>query len=544
MPTASLDLPFAVPAKERDKTCTVGMEVAAILLMAEAKRGKPGLLGGTSGKISFLSKLHYPLWAVPWENGSLIIDGLGMSPSVIAKQQLPDVAQFLEDIERGASAREQFRNALEKHLNTFSDFAGRVHMQMDALMADKDLLADLSEHAKETSDMKTESIASNIVLTPLKLDVQAALETAKLTQDLNKQLHSETDSLEYAKNLLADTTKLHEQMIAKEIEYIREGYDARVAKIKPAIEAKVDQILKDRDARMAKMNRLTETELQAKGREKQKRERELQKLELGKADMVRKREARKRKHDKIGETHWEHRIRINENKADELNARIRALTEFMEKTRAQADADLERLNQGFQWLIDQERRKIVDIEVQRDDALAAKQRETEALKLVAGKIGERIEALRRRKMDEEDETKRLAISSQFSDVTLLCLPFYLVGYQTDNTTRFHIFPPVKLLGSEGAITAIRKKLRDVTSASRISLFFKPRSKAVSRLLEFMVEEKLKSDKAFKDSLVETATSANMLFKDGLRGILAKGMAELKAEGWITPKEENLMKLYT
>jgi hypothetical protein len=216
----------------------------------------------------------------------------------------------------------------------------------------------------------------------------------------------------------------------------------------------------------------------------------------------------------------------------------------MEKTRAQAEADLERLNQGFQWLIDQERRKIVDIEVQRDDALAAKQRETEALKLVAGKIGERIEALRRRKMDEEDETKRLAISSQFSDVTLLCLPFYLVGYQTDNTTRFHIFPPVKLLGSEGAITAIRKKLRDVTSASRISLFFKPRSKAVSRMLDFIVEEKLKSDKAFKDSLVETATSANMLFKDGLRGILAKGMAELKAEGWITPKEENLMKLYT
>ena len=542
MPTANLDLPFAVPSKERDKAFTPSMEVAAILLQAEAKRGKQGLFGTTLGKISFVSKLYYPLWAVPWGNCSLVVDGLGMSVSVIAKQQLPNVTLFIEDIERGASVRELFRSALEKHLNVFSDFAGRVHVQMDSLIADNDLLTALTEYVKEALSEKQDR-ATAIALAPCKLDLQAAAETAKLAQNLDKEIRSEIASLEYARELLDETTRFHEQMILKEISNTREIYDAQIAQLKPAVEKKLDQLIDERDGRVAKMNRIRDAELRGKESEKARRERELQKLELGKADLIRKREARRRRHDKVGEARWEHRIRANENKTDEVKARIRALAAFIEKTRAQAEADIEKMRQGYQWLIDQEMRKITDIETQRDEAVGVKQRETEALKLVAKKIGEEIDELSVKKREEAEELRRLSVTQQFDDVTLLFLPFYLTGYQTENKMRFQVFPPVKVLSSEGVVATIRKKLGDFRAASRASLFLQPRSKAVSRMLDSAVEEKMESDKAFSGALVEAAVSGNIMLKDSFKATLTKGVAELKAEGWITSKEEDFVKAY-
>jgi hypothetical protein len=541
MPTASLDLPFAVPAKERDKAFTPSMEVAAMILQAEAKRGKQGLFGAALSKISFVSKLYYPLWAVPWENRSLIVDGLGASISVIAKQQLPNVTLFIEDIERGASIRELFRSALEKHLNMFSDFAGRAHVQVDSLVADNDLLTALTEYVKEAAS-DTQKKETAITLAPFKLDLQATVETATLAQNLEKEIRSEIASLEYARRLLDETTKFHEQMILREISNTREIYDDQIVQLKPAVEKKRDQLIDERDSRVAKMNRIKDTELRGKESEKARRERELQKLELSKADLVKKREARERRHDKVGEAHWEHRIRANENKADEVKARIRALAAFIEKTSRQSEEDIEKIRQGYRWLIDQETRKITDIEAQRDEAVGVKQREIEALKLVARKIGEEIGELGIRKREEAEELRRLSVIQQFDDVTLLCLPFYLAGYQTENKTRFQVFPPVKVLSSEGVMATIRKKLGDFRAVSRASLFLQTRSKSMNRMLN-LVQEKMESDKAFSGVLVEAAVSSNIMLKDGFKETLSKGVAELKAEGWITSKEEDFVKAY-
>jgi len=542
MPAASLDLPFAVLAKERDKAFTPSMEVAAMILQAEAKQGKQGLFGTTLGKILFVSKLYYPLWAVPWENRSLVIDGVGASISVIAKQRPPNVTLFIEDIERGASIRELFRSALEKHLNMFSDFAGRVHVQVDSLIADNDLLAALTEHVKEALSNKQDRETA-IALVPCKLDLQAAVETAKLAQNLDKEIQSEIASLEYARRLLDETTKFHEQMILGEISNTHEIYDAQIAQLKPAVEKKLDQLIDERDGRIAKMNRISDTELKGKESEKARRERELQKLEMSIADLARKHEARRRKHDKIGEVNWEHRIRANENRTDEVKARIGALAAFIEKTRRQAEVDIEKMRQGYQWLIDQEMRKITDIEVQRDEAVGIRQREIEALRLVARKIGEEIGELGIRKREEAEELRRLSVTQEFDDVTPLCLPFYLAGYQTENKTRFQIFPPVKVLSSEGVMATIRKKLGDFRAASRASLFLQTRSKSMNRMLN-LVEEKMESDKAFSGVLIEAAVSSNIMLKDGFKETLSKGVAELKAEGWITSKEEDFVKAYT
>ena len=93
------------------------------------------------------------------------------------------------------------------------------------------------------------------------------------------------------------------------------------------------------------------------------------------------------------------------------------------------------------------------------------------------------------------------------------------------------------------MATIRKKLGDFRAASRASLFLQPRSKAVNRLLDPIVEEKMESDKAFNKDLVEAAVSSNIMIQDSFKETMTQGMAELKAEGWITPKEEDSVKAY-
>jgi hypothetical protein len=539
MPTTSLDLLFAAPVKETGKTFTPSMEIAAILFLAERRRRKRSLFVAEPQKISFVSKLHYPLWASPWENDVLIADGLGFFSSTVTTQVLPDVRLFVDDVERGATVREQFRNTLEKHEKTFSDFAKTVEVQVDALIIEKELLSSVLEHVKETVSLESKQNSTATLLSP-KLNLDAAVQSSQYVIQLHRQAQSDVAGLEYARNLLDEAMQLHEEMILREVEITRETFEAEIAKLRPPMERKIDQLLQERDIRLAKMNHIAEVRLRTKEKERERRERELQKLELGNADFVKKREVRRQKHDKTGVAYWERRIRDNEREIEQVKARIRAHTESIEETRRQNVTNAEKIRYGCQTLIEQERRGIIDLEAQRDKSVEAKKLEAETLELEANRIIAHIEGLTNKKRDEAEGLKRLAIPWQFDNVTLLCMPFYLACYQTGKKFRFEIFPPLRVLNSKGAVKALRKTLGSLRSVSDIGLSLQPRSKVMSRMLDFVLKEKIKSDKSFLETLTRVGTQSNILDRQNLKETLIQGAAELKAEGWITQKEAGFL----
>lgn len=543
MSTASLILPFAVPIKEGAKTFTPSMELAAILLLTESQRKRRGFLDATPKRTLSVSKLHYPLWAVAWENRYLILDGLGVFSARVRSDTLPDIPRFIDDIERGALVREQFRSALEKHEKTFKDLLKTDEIQIDALIKDTELLSTIFEYVKES--MSTDLGAKDsVVLAPPRVDREVAVESVKQLSSLCKRMQSQVRALEYARNLLGETLGLHEQMILKEVELTREAFEAEVSKFRPAVEKEVEQLLKERDARIAKMNRIMQNDLKARERERERRERELQRLEIGKAENLRRRETRKRKHDKIGEIRWQHRIKVYENRIEETKSRIHALSEFIEKTRRQGEADVERLRYGYQALIDQERRKIVDIEVERDRVVAVKQEEIEQLKVGASRIASQIEELSEQKRRQQDGLGNLAMPMQLDDVTLLCLPFYLASYQAGGKTRFQVFPPFSVKSSEGIVKTLKRTI-SLGSVSRLKLFLEPKSKVLSKMLHLVLDERMKSDKAFNESLLKAAASCNVLERRSLKDALTRGISELKAEGWINQSQgDALIKAYT
>lgn len=544
MPTTNLVLPFSVPVKERIKSFSPNMELASILFLAESQRKKRRLLEAAPRKTLFISKLHYPFWAVPWGDRCLILDGLGAFSAKIQSDALPDVATFIDDIERGESVREQFRGALEKHAKTFSgDLAKTDEAEIRALIKDTRLLNTILEFAKEalSRGLITEG---TVGLVPLAVDQELAADGAKQLANLGVQGRSQISALEYARNLLTETLRFHEQMIAKEVELTHEVFEAEISKFRPAVEKKVERLLIERDSRLAKMNRVMQADLRTRESEKERRERELQRLELSKADYLRRRESRKRRHDKIGEAQWEHRIKAYENRVEETKSRIRSLSEFIEKTRRQGEADTERLKYGYQALIDQERKKIVTIEVQRDKVIEVKQAEVEKLRLATGQIVDQIDQLVEKKKRRQEELGKLALPMPLDDITLVCLPFYFASFQTGGQAQFQVFAPLSVTGSEGIVKTLQKTI-SLSPGSRLKLFLQPKSKDLGKVLDLVLGERMKSDKIFYEALLDVAGSYNVLERQNFGEELAKGVKELITEGWINRSQgESLIRTYT
>src|SRR3990170_5206312 len=141
----NLVLPYVAGESERKKDFTYEMEVASILCLAEAKRKKLGILGTSPEKVSFILKLHYPLWVIPWENESLLVDALWTTTHRLAYKTTPNIKLFTEDLERSTVARKSFQEVLEKNAETFNDYS-TTEVTTEAVVASKKVLAAITEY--------------------------------------------------------------------------------------------------------------------------------------------------------------------------------------------------------------------------------------------------------------------------------------------------------------------------------------------------------------------------------------------------------------
>jgi hypothetical protein len=220
------------------------------------------------------------------------------------------------------------------------------------------------------------------------------------------------------------------------------------------------------------------------------------------------------------------------------------LSSYIEKTRKQNQEDVNKLKYGYQELIDHERKKIADIEFSFESVNEKKGRESEKLKFMTEHITSLIEQLIEQKRLQAAEIKSLAIPWELGQVTLLCVPFYLIGYKTKDKFHYDVHPPLKVMSSEGIVKKIEKALLSFRLASRMKLLLQPRSNALNKMFNFIFEEKIKTDNTLEKSLHELGVSHNLLTNPGFKDALADGLAELKTEGWINQEESvAIMKAY-
>ena len=90
----NLVLPFIIEAHDGKEDVSYPTELACVVCMTELQRRKTGFLRDASEKVSFMSKIYYPIWAVPLDDSCLIVDGLAsLSHKLTFKE--PTTQRFL-----------------------------------------------------------------------------------------------------------------------------------------------------------------------------------------------------------------------------------------------------------------------------------------------------------------------------------------------------------------------------------------------------------------------------------------------------------------
>jgi len=535
MSSSSLILPYVVEDEDRKKPFTQDMETAAVLCLAEAKRKKPRILGVPPEKLSFISKLHFHLWAVPWENESIIVDGLGIIPHTILYMKPPDVNLFVEDLKRSTTARELFRSALKSHTKTFENFVETAQISVNAIIANRKILSTISRYIEQGLIPKKGAVGP-VTSIPLKLDEKAAMERAENLFNHWRLIQSEIKGLQYAINVLDEEIRLHEQKIVGEIEQIQKMFEDKISHIKSEVEERVEQLTTERDAKTKKIFEASERELEVALKERAKYEQKLEKLERDKSVYQKRKQIRKRGSNEVGVTYWDHKIKVCKNKISEVKGKIKVLSRFIERTRKQGELSVKKLNASYQGMIVREKKRISDLEALRDSQIETTKKEVEELASKASSITNLIRQLIDQKKLHASQLKEITIPWRPEDVTLINLPFYVFRYETEGRSRYHVHPPVVAMGYEGIIRKIQKTIWSFSLESRIKLLLRSRSRALERMLTSIFAETVQKDEALGRDLYEIGSSNNLFNAQDFREALARGVEELKAEGWINREE--------
>jgi len=539
MSHTSLILPYTVEDIDRKKPFEHDMEVAAILYLAEAKRKKGGILGGSPERISFVLRLYYPLWAVPWEDESLVMDGLGFLSHTITHMELSDLEAFTEDIQKDGMVRDLYRDALKRHVKTFREFISSDEIPIDAVIANESLLLAIFDYVNQGLSLK-KNVIGPLLLIPPRLDEKAALKRAGKVVSQWRQIQSEIKGLHYAINLLSEKKDLHEQKIFSEVEQIQEKYEREILSLRPTVEERIEQLMMERDGEIEKVLKVAEKESNAALKKRHRLERELQRLELSKDDYLQRRRARERKGDRRGASHWNLKIRMCQKKISDVKRQIQDISRLVDRIRRQHEAEVKRLDESYQEAINGEEKRILDLEALRDSEVAEKQEEIEELRSETSSITRQIEQLMEQKVSHASRLEELTIPWKANGVTLICLPFYLVRYETDAKSRYDVHPPSVVEDYNGIIKRIQKAILSFSLESRISLLLRPRSKAIKEMLTSVFTQKIRKDETFEKVVCTMGSSNNLLRALGFKETLTKGMEELEKEGWISLEEKDLI----
>ena len=544
MASSRITLPYVVEDDERKKPFTQDMETAAILCLAEAKRKKPHILGTSQEKLSFISKLHYSLWTIPWDNDSILVDELEMFSHTTTYMKPPDVKLFVEDLQRSKTLRGLFRSVLKKHTKTFEDFIDTTQISMNAIVADKETLTTILQYIAQ-GPTSEENTTAPITLIPPKLDEKFALEKAEKLFDKWRLTQSEIKGLQYAINALSEETKFHEQKIASEVEQIKETFEKKISRIKSEVDKKIEKLTIERNAKTKKIFETSEKELKGALKEKEKHEQKLEKLERNKRVYQKRKQIRKRKGNEAGVVYWDHKIKVCKNKISETKGKLKVLSQFIENTRKQSEHGIKKLSASYQGMIAKERKKVSNVENLRDSQIKMTQKEIEELMSETSSITNLIGQLIEQKRLHASRLKELTIPWRPEKATLINVPFYVFRYETEKKSRYHVHPPAVAMGYEGIIRKIQKVIWSFSLESRIKLLLHSRSKALEEMFTSRFAERMQEDKALVEVVYRIGSLNNLLKTQNFGEALVRGMEELKVEGWINQEEKDtILKIYT
>jgi len=540
----TLIAPLAVEEPRRERPFTTEMEKAAILCLSEVRRRKSGILRGTPEQTEYIAKLHYPLWAVPWEERCVIVDGLGLSSTAIVHNEIPNVVEFTEDLRRSSVSLALFRETLKRHSQTFAGFVSQREEVLDALIGRSSALASISNLVNQAQSI--EGISSgDVVMVPPKYSREGAEERAARFVDEWRSLQAEADALRYAIRTLGEESGHHKEKISNEIEQVWKEYETRISRTKKPVEKRVNQLTEQKNKETQRAKLLQERKLKQVLNEEEKLRQKTEELTRYMKTQKRRRKDQRQRYPKRSTTRIDRRIESCQMRLDSLAKKILDTARLRKELERDEEETLRKIEEKYLGLYAKETAKLEILEQSRNLEVSGNREVIKEIEGASSSIEAQINQLMEAKAKSMKDLENLALKFRVGETTLVGVPFYLVHYKDPPKTRCDIYPPVTAASFNGVIKKIKKAILSSNLEARIQLLLNPRFPVLNEEIFANLRKLLETDPAFKDSISEIGRSRNLLGLPDSREDVAKGLGELEAEGWLNAKEkENILSIYS
>lgn len=534
MSVNSITLPFIVKTQGEKESLTYTAEVAYMTCMAEMQRKKASFLRDAPEKLVLLAKLYYPLWLVPVETQSVVVDGLGALAYKFSFKEPSSVGQFIEELKRNSVSPDQFMDVLEKYAVKISELESEVTMEFKALISNRELLALLVDYFKSGQPPSEENLSKALV--PMEVDDDEAVKTGKSVINCLRTILADVKSVEYALSVLKEAAVFHKNAANMEVELLKEKCESEVAAVKPEVDKKIKKLIQKRDRALVCLQRSADKKVVTLERKREHYMRKLQNVEKRK-EVAERRKLREKKTSRSALGTYE--VEKCEREIGSIKKEVRAIDEAIDKIKKETAQSIKNLEEEHRKAITQEEAKIAQIVAAYQAKIGAKQKRIEEITkqtaVLTVKLDNIIDEL---KQNGNVLRRQVEVDYRLDDPekpTLVLLPVYLTKYLKEKEERFLLFSPMAVSEEGGVLTGLRKIIT-FNSDPKIKGLTRPISKRLHDMLTENLTGRMQTDIEFKSKINTLGRNNNLIDTDEFSEILNVGLDELVERRLMTADE--------
>ena len=516
----SLILPFIVEAHDGKESVSYPAEVACVVCLASLQRRRTGFLRDVDERLSSLVKIYYPIWAVPFDDSCLTVDGLAFLSSDFAFKEPKNVGLLVEDLKKNSAVQTEFMLALGKQAKNVGQSVSSSGLSFKALITDRDILNFFLEYVRSSAPLDDEEA----VVVPSEIDEERATEVREVAADCLRRIRANVKAVQYYLKVLDGEVKFHERMILNEVEFLKEKCDAEVGLLKPEVERKVEKLKAKHDTQVTRILKANEKEVAGLEKKRQIHMRKLHALERRKSTLEKRRGYREYALERFNRE-------INDVKKD-----IRLLSIAIENVGSESNKSIKRVDEEFQRAKALEEEKIKKLSTACETKIGESKKMITTMTSDAASITKEYEKLADEMKQEASVFRdQIAIDWKLARSTLIRVPIYVAVYVEDREVRLSLFSPMIISEDVSFLKGLRKILT-FTSEPRLKLLMRPRSSKLQEILSSSLIRKIQSEETFRENMNVILRTNNLLDQEGFERTLVEGLKEAEKKRWLTAEE--------
>jgi len=530
-----LVLPFTAQSENRKERLTPEMEEAAVYCLSELERAKGGglILKQQPERTTFVTKIYYPIWLLPWSDTNLLFDGLSTSKHSIRYKQIPDAKTFQANATTSSKTIENYTDLLQNNANFFRTSNRENELVVTGLLTGKEMSAEFDQYLNEAKQIQ-DPLTDGVVLAS-RLDETTLGASAEEIDTIKLQFQKEVEALASSMKLLNKTTNSFIKTIKSKIKATKEQFAEKIRKEEEAVTPKLALLREDYDAQIAKLSQDFEKQLAPIDKEKTRLEKtKEQTTEKIESSHLEAKTAKTRK-DKITETEWKEKIKELKKQLSDTKKEIQATQEKMRKIQEQKSLEAFRLKSEFETRTTEAKKGLLELEATRDSEIQKHKLQIDRLQKQTTEITNEAENMAKMREADIDSMQRMGIRQRYPKLTSALMPFYIICYQSDSKRRYVAIPP-----SVANNVSFSAKLKGALGMPKIKQLLNQRFKTIGLFVNNFATV-IENDAILERELTEESLKADIVKTENLKQQVKNGIELLNSEGWFSEKEYTAFK---